>query len=173
MKSESVNRIMQAIDVEVQRAGFKDWDAAMEFTKTALNAPGGVVPFAVDGSSDRIVSRSELEKLYSNQPEPTQSELAHEIKQIKQLTGNLRRFLMQAVKKEIPGDPGGRHSIRGSPQEQKRRIQQVVSFIGKGMKITDALRRVARKENISLSSMQRIWTMRGAADSEEDINREN
>jgi hypothetical protein len=163
MKPESVKRIMQTIDAEVQRAGFKNWDEAMEFAKTALNAPDGVVPFAADPSSDRIVSRAELEKLYSNEPEPTQGELEHEIQKIKKLTGKLRRFLVQSVKKEIPSDPGGRNSVQGSPQEQKHRIQQVLSFIGKGMKVTEALKRVARKEGISLSSMQRVWRKRKGA----------
>lgn len=172
MKPESVERIMQTIDAEVQRTGFKNWDEAMEFAKTALNAPGGVVPFAADPSSDRIVSRSELEKLYSNQPEPTGSELEHEIKQIRQLTGKLRRLFAQAVKNEVPRDPGGRSSVRGAPQEQQRRIQQVVSLIGKGMSITNALKRVAQKNHISLSSMQRIWRMRGGSDSAEDVSRE-
>lgn len=167
MKPESVKRILQTIDAEVQRAGFEDWDTAMRFAKAALNAPDGVVPLAVDPSADRIVSRSELEEMYSNQPELTQSELGHEIKQIKQLTGELRRKLMHAVKNDIPHDPGGRTSVRGTPEEQQRRVQQVVSHIAKGMKITDALKRVARKEGISLSSMQRIWRMRGGANSED------
>jgi hypothetical protein len=160
MKPESVKRIMRIIDAEVQRAGFKDWDEAMKFAKTALNAPGGAVPFAADPSADRLVSRSELEQLYSNEPEPTQSELEHQIKQIRQRAGELRRFLMQAVKKEIPSDPGGRKSVQGSPQEQERRNRLVTSFIGKGMKITEALKRVARKENVSLSTMQRVWGKR-------------
>jgi hypothetical protein len=160
MKPASVKRIMQVIDAEVQRAGFNDWDAAMEFAKTALNAPGGVVPFAANTKTDRLLSRSELERLYFNQPEPTQGELEHEIKQIKRLAGGFRRFLMQAVKKEIPCDPGGRSSKQGSPQEQKRRVQQVLLFVEKGMKFTEALKRVARKENISLTTMQRIWRNR-------------
>ena len=167
MKPETIARIMQAVDAEVQRVGFTDWDAAMEFAKTAINAPDGVVPFAADPSSNRIVSRSDLEKLYSKEPEPTQGELDHEIKEVKKLTGNLRRFLARAVKKEIPSDPGGRKSVRGSPQEQKRRIEQVVSHIRRGVKTTEALKRVARKEGISLSSMQRIWRMRRGANSED------
>jgi DNA invertase Pin-like site-specific DNA recombinase len=72
------------------------------------------------------------------------------------------------VKKEIPGDPGGRDSVQGSPQEQNRRIKQVLSFIEKGMKVTDALKRVARKENISLSTMQRVWRKRTRRNGPED-----
>jgi hypothetical protein len=167
MKTENVKRIMQTIDAEVQRAGFTDWDAAMKFAKTALNAPDGVVPFATDPSVDRIVSRSELEEMYSNQPEPTQSELEHQIKRIKQLTGDLRRKLMHAVKTNIPHDLGGRSSRIGTPQEQQRRVQQVTTLIGKGMKITAALKRVAQKNGVSLSTMQRTWRMRGGPNSED------
>jgi hypothetical protein len=160
MKPESVSRIIQAVDAEVQRVGFKDWDAAMEFAKTALNAPDAVVPFAINPSTDRILSRSELEQLYKSQPEPTRGGLDHEIKQIKQLARGFRRLLIQTVKKEIPGDPGGRRSVLGTPQEQERRVQRVILLYKTGVKLTEALKRVARQENISLSSMQRVWRKR-------------
>jgi hypothetical protein len=163
MKPESVSRIIQAVDAEVQRVGFKDWDAAMEFAKTALNAPDGVVPFAINPLTDRILSRSELEQLYKSQPEPTRGGLDHEIKQIRQLARGFRRFLIQTVKKEIPSDPGGRRSVLGTPQEQERRVQRVLLLFKKGMNLTEALKRVGREENISLSSMQRIWRKRKIA----------
>jgi hypothetical protein len=49
----------------------------MEFAKAAFNVPDGVLPFAAGPSSDRIVSRAELEKLFSDEPEPTHGELDH------------------------------------------------------------------------------------------------
>jgi hypothetical protein len=158
MKPETVNRILQAIDAEVQRVGFKNWDDAMAFVRQIHNAPDGVLRWG--GRSDRIVTRTELEKLYSEEPEPTRNELQYEIRHIRGICIQIRKALVQTIKEEIPRDPGGRRPKVDNPQKQKQLVQQTASLIAKGTKTTDALRRVAQKNAISLRSLQRIWSAR-------------
>jgi len=149
MKTETVERIMRMIDAEVQRTRqFKNWDEAMEFTKETFGTPDGVLPFA----GGRLLSRAELREVFSKEPEPTQRELDLGIKKLKTDIRSLRTKLLEAVKKELPVDPGGRHSVLGSSTEQERRIQQVLAHIKTGMRVTESLKRVARKEGISLAA---------------------
>jgi hypothetical protein len=157
MKSETVKRIMEAIDAGMQRLGQKNWDEGIEFATRFFNIPDGVLGFKV-GNADRVISRAELEKLFSKEPEPTQSELQELIKAIKKMPGSMRKQFLQAAKSDLPRDLGGRGSVRGDPQEQNRRTQEVTSLIGKGLSHTDAIKRVARKYGISTSSMWRTWT---------------
>jgi len=168
MKPETIDRIMQAVEEEIRRSGAENWDGAMESAKQTLNIPTGVVPFAKGFPCDRLLSKAELQQLCLEQPEPTPSELRHLIKQIRDLTGKVRTVFIQAAKKEIPPDRGGRPSKLGTPQEQKKIVKEVLSLIEEGAQTTDALARVARRHDLSLSSMQRIWKMRRKPDSGRD-----
>ncbi len=150
MKKQTVNRILLSVDEQFQRLGFKNWDDGMEFTVAVLSK---IV--------DLLRDRPSLEKLFSDQPEPNADELAEMLQTIEQMLHFFRKGTLEFAKKQIPHDPGGRNSVLGTPSEQKQRCEQVLALIGKKVKTTDALKRVAQREGISLSSMYRIWSARG------------
>jgi hypothetical protein len=149
MKPETVNRVMQTINDQFQQVGFNGWDEGITFAKDVLTKFVSL-----------LSNRAQLEKLLSDEPEPSPDEFERMLQDIKKFSGVFRTFILDFAKKEIPPDRGGRPSVLGTPEEQGRRIQLVLSLIGKGASTTHALKRVAQREDISLSSMQRIWRTR-------------
>jgi len=150
MKPETVDRIMRTIDAQMQRLGAaKNWDEAMEFGDQFFQKLFSMIP-----------DRAQLEKSLSDEPEPDPDELERTLQAFEGMWGFFRKQIPELVKKEIPHSVGGRPSVLGTPQEQKHRIQQVLLLIGEKVKTIDALKRVAEREGISLSSMQRIWRRR-------------
>ena len=87
MKKETVERLLQAADKEVQRHGFNDWHAAMEFASDALRKFADLIP---DGPR--------LEKVLSDAPEPPPDEL----EQILQMIEKVRESLVTANAEAVP-----------------------------------------------------------------------
>jgi hypothetical protein len=149
MERETVDRILKAVDDQFPVMDIKNWDEAINFAEKRFK-----------WILDNLRNRSELEKIVCDAPEPTSQELEDILYNVEHGAGILRRLFLAFVKKEMPHDPGGRPRKLGTPEERARRVRQVIWFIEKGLGATEALRRVARKENLSLSSMQRIWKRR-------------
>lgn len=149
MKRETVQRIIQTADDQFRLVGFKDWDSGLAFSIELLT------------KFTDLLRNMDIRKILSEAPELSPDEVEELVKGIKQMFGLLRKQTKEFTKKEIPHPPGGRPTVLGTPQRQALRIQQVLSLIGKKVKTKAALERVAQREHISLSSMQRIWRTRG------------
>jgi hypothetical protein len=150
MNKESADRIRQCVDEMFRSMGLKDRNHGIQFV---------IELFTWVTTTLRDPSR--LDELLAEQPEPRPDELEQILQSIRQLPFLMRSGTLEFAKNKLPHDPGGRKSVLGTPSEQARRIEEVISLIRKKVKVTDALKQIARKEGISLSSMQRIWRRRG------------
>jgi len=152
MKPETVQLFRQAVNEGMRSLGFNNWDEGMDFVRSICVK-----------TLERLSDPKELDKLLSEAPEPSVDELELQLQGIKKFLSRLQNLVLNVAKTEIPPDHGGRPSVLGTPKERVRRVQRVLSLIGQGVKTTDAIKRVARAEGISVSSMQRIWKMRAQA----------
>lgn len=148
MKSETADQIIQQMDEQFRQLGFADSEAARDFAVAQLSI------------LIEVLRKIDLRKAIVPEPEPSPVELKKQLSEIKQTFGLLRNLTSGFIKEKIPHRPGGRRSVLGTPEEQAQRVAQVLVLIGKKVKTTVALKRVAEREGISLSSMQRIWRER-------------
>ena len=140
MDRKTVDRILKAVDDQFPIFEANNWDEAMKITEKTFK-----------WFLDNLRNRSQLEAIFCEASEPTPDELEDILYNIEHGAGILRRLFMAFVKKDMPPDPGGRPRKLGTPEERTRRVRQVIWFIEKGLGTTEALRRVARLENLSLS----------------------
>ena len=157
MEQKNADRILKAIDDQFPIKDLKNWDEARDYIDKTFR-----------WVLENLRNRLELRKMFLELPEPTPGELEEMVYLAEHLVGIVRRLVVDFVKEEIPHDPGGRPQKQGNPEEQLRRIRQAASLIEKGLRTTAALKRVASKENLSLSTMQRIWRNRKTLGSSND-----
>jgi len=108
---------------------------------------------------DNAKSREELTAfLLTTGPDPKPEELETVLTLIRTVPYLLRNQF-QGVAKRLPPSPGGRP--RGlSPEESKEVCLQIGKLYGLGVGLPDAQKRLARRYDVSLRTIQRAWQER-------------
>ncbi len=108
---------------------------------------------------DNAKSREELTAfLLTTGPDPKPEELETVLTLIRTVPYLLRNQF-QGVAKRLPPSPGGRP--RGlSPEESKEVCLQIGKLYGLGVGLPDAQKRLARRYDVSLRTIQRAWRER-------------
>ena len=80
-------------------------------------------------------------------------------KKLKSASYFVRKVFGNAAKK-LPHDPGGRKR-KVSDKKRLDIIEDIASLVRDELELRQAKERVARKHSVSLSTVQRVWKLRG------------
>jgi hypothetical protein len=162
VKKESRERWLTLADWAIHKLGFNDWDDGLRFANSVLNE--------LAEKLRSIDTRTKLEALLAEMPEPSRAEFEEDIETGRELIYKFRPHLLGLARK-LPHSPGGPRAFGFRKREEIR--NRISALVRKGLRLGVAFRRVAHQLNadprklVSPRTVERIWQSRkreGVAD---------
>jgi hypothetical protein len=154
MKKESRDQILRAYDDVARLLKFENFSAFLRYACRKVEEQVHRLKQAR--------SRERLNAYLAKEPEPTPQELGATVDAIRLLPYTLRDALPKAGKeaaKKIPHRPGGRP--RGlKDYEYVEVCKDIGSLLAEGVGLKDAQKRLAKRKDVSLRTVQRVWQRR-------------
>lgn len=106
---------------------------------------------------EQELARIQSEEWLLSQPEPEPQKLAELLVSIKNALPNLRQQLSQSAKAGPRHRHGGRHKELPDPALRRQIRDTIKKLRGPGINLHDLFKRLARKHEVSPTTIKRIW----------------
>jgi hypothetical protein len=126
---------------------------AQNAKSAALTADVTLEP--LDSNVQGVASVQQLDTLLSDQSSVPVEQVQAFVTMFRNLLPNTKRELMESVR-QLPGNAGGRPEVL-TLQQRKEMVDEVSRLLGFGMKLKVIFSRLARRYNVSLSTVRRVW----------------
>lgn len=104
-------------------------------------------------------TRQKAEALLATLPEPDPVFLGKVLKEVSSMLPSVRTVLYPFAKR-LPPPPGGRPKKLADPEARQRIRDEIGQLYVQGVDLRDAQARLAQREGVSPSTIQRIWAER-------------
>ena len=156
MKKEICDQLIAETEQSFQKMG-------LDFYETMKRAPAVIEKWKryapiFQQLWSHATGRSELTAFLLTGPDPSPEEIETVLTLIRTVPYLLRSYLQDAAK-SLPPSPGGRPQELNSEQ-RKEACLQIGQLYGLGVEVRDAQKRMARRYDVSLRTIQRAWQER-------------
>jgi hypothetical protein len=164
MKDSDRDQILRAYDEAAQSLHFESFPAFLRYVCDKTQEHINRVRHAR--------TREGLEAWLMKEPDMSPGELKATLEAIRLIPQTLRKELPKAAKeaaKQFPHDPGG-HPKSIKDEKWPEIYVEILESIGNGKNEREALKIAAKKNKVSLKTIQRGWRRRGQTDGQTLIN---
>ncbi len=151
MKPESIKRLLEAYDEAFKLLGQPNFTSGMRYIHREFQKQLSQLKAAR--------TKRGLEAILAKEREPSSDQLAAIIGTIRLIPFQLRKATIEAAK-TLPHSPGGRPRVL-TPQDGKEICAQIGALIGQGVKLSDAVKRMAQRHDVGEITIRRTWQKRG------------
>jgi hypothetical protein len=123
------------------------------------SADGSLKPENLELYIAAMDTKEKSEALLLAMPEPDTRTLDLILDAVITLLPNLRQILVPFAKK-LPHPPGGRPKKLSDPVKRRAIREEIGKLLASGVSLIDAQKRLASREAVGLSTIQRIWRER-------------
>jgi hypothetical protein len=135
------------------------FELLLEIFKRAMPVGGGQIsltPSNIHGFLEMVDTRERAEAVLSGLPEPDPVQLEVLLKRVSSMLPDLRRVLLPFAK-DLPYPAGGRRKKLPDPETRTTVRKEIGLLLADGVPLRMAQARLAQRNDVSLSTIQRIW----------------